>query len=614
MVQTELQPLSSPSATCWPLYTARLCAITCSPEATTWERFGQAPRLCTPFCLRYFDECLATGADGSGSGFANASMYCRIYGGNEQCLDIPANPPSFPPQPPPSPHSPPHPPATPPLPPPPTTLEIPTWALMAAGVGGLLFVLAILLRLRYAWEAAEQAKEARMQAAADDAHPGMELAEGARCYTERSCGGFDGLEPAGGAHAPPLSHRSCSGGSTARTESSHVSARGSGQYVISSNGASTARMASARGMGGMGGMGGAATHRGMATDRGGCNGCNSHRVLEPGFVTAARAATAPEHRMMPTSMPCPAPGYGAPQACDYGAGVYGAGPYGAQGGGCGYGGCATQRGVGVVGGCATQRGPYGEILPVPVQPCAGCAYGYGGAGGMCAPPQCMGSYGGGAMAGMALPGCSVPYNECAMPYGGVPPGCLVPPGCAMPHGGGIAMGMPQGFAGTIPPSPVGMAGMSTNRGGMGFDGGGMGYDGGGMGYDGGGMASPQTANAAAANSHRAAAHAAAADAAVKAAEAAAAAVAAATPTHCWPSPGTANTPYAESSCVSSDTFSEISETPRKGGYGAQASPAGMGGMGQGVDEAESDGDEDAWPDLPPSGASKGPSKETHQCV
>ena len=529
--------------------------------------------MCRPFCLRYFDECLATGADGQGAGFDNATMYCRVYGADIDCLDIQSNPPSLPPTPPPAPFAPPLPPINPPPRPPPEVLEVPMWMMVAGGACGILFVLLILLRLRYAWEAAENAKEARH--AAEQADPSIEMfVEGARCYTNREAHSFDGIDPGGGMGA--LSHRSCGGGSTARPGGctsrdpygqQPMSHRG-GQYVQS---------------------GGAASHRGM-TERG---GGQSHRLVEPDFVTAARAATPREHRLhqLPHAMQLPAPGYGPP-----------------PGGGYGDGG-------------QTHRGPYGEILQGPGPnmsyrdlphgggggygggPYDGGGYGGGGygggAGGMCAPPQCMPQQQcmpqhcmppyGYTVPGVALPGGAMPLPECAMPMPMANGSMPMPMNMQMPGGA------------SVPPSPVGMPGMSCTLAGGG----------------GGGYSEQQRIVQEQA--------AAAAESAVAAAEAAAAAVAATTPQRCWPSPCTANTPFtmhSESSCVSSDTNSVMSDTPARPAYkGGLSAGGGMGGFGRGggggnehLDAFAPNSDDDDWPELPASGASKVHDKETHQCV
>ena len=296
MVAVELEPLSSPSSECWPLLTGRACAITCDPEAIIWHRVGNTPKLCHGFCESYFERCLRTGRDGSGAGFANSSAWCTVYGAPDRCLSVPLPPPPQPPPPPPPPAPPPQPPRPPPLPPPPRPLEVPTWVYFLLGALGLLCVGAMLLRLRYAWEAGEQAKEEAREAEAaaamgDGAEP--QLPQLPQCAGD-ACA-FDGID--GGSRSPLESARSYGGGSTAR----------------SYGGGSTARS-----------CGGGSTARNCVSARG--------ARLEPDFVIAARAATPRDQRLrplppgMPDPMPLP-PAQPHLPAC----GAFGA-PYGAYGG------------------------------------------------------------------------------------------------------------------------------------------------------------------------------------------------------------------------------------------------------------------------------------------
>ena len=148
MIDQQLEGLSSPSPQCWPLHSARACAITCDPSASTWLRVGNTPRLCRPFCERYFQTCLASRGDGSYGIYQNASVWCTIFGATSNCLHVPEPSPALPPIPPPDPMPPPRPPDAPPAPPPPISLEIPVWVWVFAGALGVLALLAVLLRLR----------------------------------------------------------------------------------------------------------------------------------------------------------------------------------------------------------------------------------------------------------------------------------------------------------------------------------------------------------------------------------------------------------------------------------------------------------------------------------
>jgi hypothetical protein len=194
-------------------------------------------------------------------------------------------------------------------------------------------LLCVLLRLRYAWEAAELAKEEERRRRADEIDLAIPSTSMTAC--DEIMEGFDGIEPGGAEAGAEVAWggggATARGGVTSRYARGGLSARG-GQYC----GYATAR--SCNGIGG-GGGGGAQTERrgrrerpqaphqygGQATARGGGGGGGGSTargaptprgtLLEPDFVIAARAATAREQRLrpLPPGMPDPMPLSSSPQ-------------------------------------------------------------------------------------------------------------------------------------------------------------------------------------------------------------------------------------------------------------------------------------------------------------
>ena len=437
MIDQQLEGLSSPSLKCWPLHAARACAITCDPDAATWQRVGNTPLLCQSFCLRYYDSCLMTGADGSYGNFPNASAWCALYGGHTNCLHVPEPSPSIPPSPPPSPSPPPIPPASPPIPPTPWEYPTPTAVYVAGGAAGVLCFIGLLLQVRYAferkWAAAERRREEEADAAAEQDEPGMVPKDG--------IDGFDGIEPGpdgalGSARGGGSTARG--GGSTARSCGSMTNRGGSTNRSI---GGSTAR----------GTTYSPTTARGV-TPRG--------ALMEPDFVIAARAQTARDQRIrplpegmhdpmpLPPAQPLPARGFppnGTPSP------VYGMGAGGGGGGGGGF--------VGGFPGC----GGFPPGTPSPLygfnpgthrgfDPAAThrsfCGAGVPSPGGL--PP----GFGLNLPPGVSLPGSAPMDWNCSLPPGSLPPGSL--PGSPLPGGtAGYGAGI-HGMAAPGVPMPAGM--------------------------------------------------------------------------------------------------------------------------------------------------------------
>ena len=359
MVVTSLQPLALPAA-CWPLHTARSCAMTCDPAAATWERIGTQPRLCTSFCHEYFNSCLDQAGVGFGA-YPNSSVWCAVYGGESRCLDVPAAPPPLPPPPPPPPRAPPEPPAPPPHPPPPIQFVMPGWIPAFCGALGVLALLGVSLRLRFTWEKVQQAKEVKeAEAAQADVVPGVHPG-----------GGFDGIEQVGvvdGAPTPRGRGSPSVGSSTARSGLSGLySARSAA--ASSGGGGVTSRSCggfSARSDGGV------TSRSGSATERSSCTSPTRRldpRGALPDFVIEARAATPSHQRLFPLPAGLPDP-YGLP----HDDAQYGADPLGLYRG-VDLAAAHTHRGACSHRACSPQRQP-----PMYANPHAGAASPYVAAG------------------------------------------------------------------------------------------------------------------------------------------------------------------------------------------------------------------------------------------
>ena len=299
MVTQQLEPLGL-SSTCWPLQRDMECAIACDPDAINWNYLSwQQPMLCMPFCLRYFDACLANGALGNYGTFPNASVWCADHGAETNCLSVPAPPPPSPPPPPPEPSPPPAPPRPPPAPPPPMELDVEVWVWYVVGAVGICVVGAALLRVKMQFEKLAREKEAR---AAGEAHLASEIAS-ACGDTPRDEGGtprdgsFDGVLPGGGSStrrgAGGTSYRAAnSGGSTERRslDTRGLTPRGG----MASPRDAAAAVAAAAAAGGTGG--------GRLTPRGSAATERRPHPLEPAFVLAARARTPRDQRMTQRGM------------------------------------------------------------------------------------------------------------------------------------------------------------------------------------------------------------------------------------------------------------------------------------------------------------------------
>ena len=101
----DLEPRGLP-ATCWRTYEARMCSIACDPDARTWDWVDiKTPVLCEDFCLEYYSNCLADGANARYAQWTNATEWCAHQAtqgiiGNGGCLSVAESPPP-PPSPPP---------------------------------------------------------------------------------------------------------------------------------------------------------------------------------------------------------------------------------------------------------------------------------------------------------------------------------------------------------------------------------------------------------------------------------------------------------------------------------------------------------------------------------
>ena len=346
MILNLRQSLFSASAVCKPLLTGRACAETCDPRAASWQFVGvnpSRPKLCRPFCERYFEACLATGDADDGSGglgeFSDASTYCETYGATTRCLDVPV---PSPPQLPPAPVSPPSDPYSPPPPPPPGVLDLdhlPEWAWLLLCMG-VLCVLCGMLRLLYYYDSRCRAKHRAKHAAQASAQAEAEAVVVAEAVAAASAGGlqthwgfgFDGVEDCCGlgsactaSAGTPLSARSFTAtwSPAARSEAASWP-QCSTQRDCAAGGLTTQRDYAAGGLTTARGVTTARTsHCGSATPPGGLSarglasgglptnftdrsrpgtGRSSH-LREPEFLRAARAATAPEHRMHPPAPP-----------------------------------------------------------------------------------------------------------------------------------------------------------------------------------------------------------------------------------------------------------------------------------------------------------------------
>ncbi len=72
LVQTRLNTLAL-SPTCWPEHVGKECAVACDPDGANWDYIGPGtPKLCMATCHRYFQSCLANGAQGSYGTFPNS--------------------------------------------------------------------------------------------------------------------------------------------------------------------------------------------------------------------------------------------------------------------------------------------------------------------------------------------------------------------------------------------------------------------------------------------------------------------------------------------------------------------------------------------------------------
>jgi hypothetical protein len=412
MVATRLLPLSL-SVQCMPLYRAKECARTCDPSAVSWTLRGDDPLLCMRFCHRFFDACLASPYSGAYGAFRNSTSWCALYGAQSNCLDVPASPPPSPPPPPPPPRSPPSPPSPPPFPSPPMPYELPGFVPYLGAALAVLVLLGLRLHIRFTWERAQQAREAKAaeEAAVAEAHArgevlGEAVAPGGPAGICGPAGKiigtlpFDGIEGQKTDRALPSPR---SGWHTARSSGGGTATRGGGM-TARDGGATTRRHDDGSGGTLVYSTGGGTTARGTR--------------LEPAFVLAARAATPGHLRLRPLPAGMVDPWASADDAPRHN-GLYngcsppphahmhrrlppGAGCVGMAGCGCtpGYGGMPSggyggMPSGGMYAGAATDRPACGDVAY------GGVAYGVSGANGSGA---CGGVYSDGAFSDGAYGG------------------------------------------------------------------------------------------------------------------------------------------------------------------------------------------------------------------